>query len=306
MTPLKRLSYALAAAGLAVIAAVATSGTASAATTMPATRVLSGVHLQNFNVAQSLAYDPMYKEFVYAQLRQGYPASAGDLTLTLVDLTGRNRGHMYLSGFGHGVAISLERQGKALYVWTETAAKAEPAYPNSIASAFGTRLARFPWTYNATLKPTSAGVVQYAGGSTVHEVTPGLDAAHNQIGMHYYSSKTHRWNYIVYKLSDFRSHKYTTLAWFNEPAETGVSQGWTLYGSRIYRLDQVVGVRATITEMTLTGAVVATSTWPEASTVPDWEPEGITSASGNLCANVAGGPTSTNHTENTWCQRSLP
>jgi hypothetical protein len=288
----------------ATLALLCPASVAHAATPQPAVPIIVGATLHNFNVSQSMAYDPMYNVWVFAQLHQGHPAAAGDLTLTLLSAAGADIGHMYLNGFGHGVSISVERQGTALYVWTETLAQPELAHGSWIAGTYGTKLARFPWTYSATLTPTTAGVVTYAGGSTVIETTPSLDAANDAIGMHYYSTSSQLWTYIIYRLSDFRSHVYTVLAWFHEPAEVGIFQGWVLDGSVIYRLDQV-GTAATITTMDLVGAVLDAGDWPVASTITPGEPEGITTISGNVCANVAGGASSTNHSVNLYCVSAL-
>lgn len=286
-------------AGAATVAGVfGMTGPAVAVTTAPSVPVITGAKLQDPNMSQSLAFDPSHRVWVFAQQRYGHPA--GDLTLTATTAAGKQINHMYVAGFGHGISISLERINNVLYVWIETKAISEPALPNADAGMYGYKIARIPWRPGATLTPTSAGVRQYVGNQP--EETPSLDAAHNSIGVHYYSPSAGRFRYVVYNLADLRAGRYVVVASFNEPAETGVYQGWVLSGGYVYRLDQVIGVRATITQISMTGAVVATVDVPAAATVPYWEPEGITAVGSDLCINVAGGAAGTAHTVTVFCQ----
>jgi hypothetical protein len=295
-----RLIAALIAVAIAAI--LGTADTAAAATpTAPAVPIFTGKYLQDPNISQSLAYDPAHRVWVFAQQRYGHPA--GDLTLTATTAAGSQINHMYVAGFGHGIAISLERINDVLYVWIETKAISEPALPNADAGMYGYKIARIPWRPGATLTPTSTGVLVYGGNQP--EETPSLDVAHNQIGIHYYAPTSGRFRYVVYRLSDLRAGRSVLLASLNEPAEVGVSQGWVLAGGYVYRLDQIIGVRATITQIDMTGAVVATVDVAAATSVPYWEPEGITVTGSNLCINVAGGASSTRHTVNVFCQAAI-
>jgi hypothetical protein len=56
------------------------------------------------------------------QYRPGGGSSAndnGDLCVTQLDFAGGQVGHMFLTGFGHGVSIGVEPVGSTSYLWTE-------------------------------------------------------------------------------------------------------------------------------------------------------------------------------------------
>ncbi|MGW1029590.1 phage baseplate protein [Streptomyces sp. NPDC002577] len=199
--------------------------------------------LHHSTVLQSFAFDERHGHMYALQVMEGgvrlpgephaythaERAAGGDLCLNRLAMDGTLIGHMYLLGFGHGGAIGVEdtvRNTGAL--WTEW-----DAHP---ASGYGRGICRFPFTAGAVLTRTSRRIATYrpVPGSTSNYVA--LDPAHDQLLLRYKVDGTPR--YGVYKLSQFASRNFRSVADFSQPgAELGLPfQGMTLYGPYAYQL----------------------------------------------------------------------
>ncbi|GAB3809066.1 phage baseplate protein [Micromonospora zhanjiangensis] len=130
----------------------------------PGTALFEGRPLHDATVIQSLAFDNVNKHVYTVQLMAGgrqlpgesAPVSGatrgyrGDLCLTRLDLAGNELGHMYLTGFGHGVQIGAEPVGSSAFLWTEVDAVADDG-----TNGWGTQLARFRFVDGAVRTPDS-------------------------------------------------------------------------------------------------------------------------------------------------------
>ncbi|MFC0629505.1 phage baseplate protein [Kribbella deserti] len=178
-------------------------------------------------VMQSMAFDTPNQRIFAVQLRSETGENSGTLTMSRLDFSGNVVGHMYLTGFGHGVAIGVEPVGTTSYLWTET--DADPA------NGRGRRIARFPWQNGATLTETSSSLKSYKPVSDGSVFTCTVDQRYKRLAVRY--SQGGRMRINLYPLAEANRGIFTTvLASFAQPALTsGVPfQGWAVYGAYAY------------------------------------------------------------------------
>jgi len=178
-------------------------------------------------VMQSFTFDVVNRRLFVAQLRNGGSSDAnGDLCITQLDSAGNQLGHMFLTGFGHGVSIGVEPAGSTPFLWTEV---------DSV-NGRGTRLARFPFRNGQTLDHRSTALQKHLPISGVETVTCATDPIYNRLVMRYRKGRDFR--FAVYNIVDVRNGVYDRkLADIPQPAGLGTIQGYTAYGQYLYLLD---------------------------------------------------------------------
>ncbi|NEB80682.1 teichoic acid biosynthesis protein C [Streptomyces sp. SID14478] len=165
-----------------------------------------------------------------ADLTHAQRAERGDLCLNRLTLDGSPAGHMYLTGFGHGGSIGVERSAATggVRLWTEW--DANPA------SGYGRGVCRFAFADGRVLVRDSAALTTYRPlpGSTSN--CPALDTQHGQLLLRYKKQGAPR--LALYGLDRFRAHSFRRLADIAQPgAELGLPfQGMALYDGYAYQL----------------------------------------------------------------------
>lgn len=156
-------------------------------------------------------------------------SARGDLVLTQLTLDGETiAGHMVLRGFGHGVAMGIERADGAIYVWTEV--DAEPTPRNS---ARGTKLGRFRFVDGVTLETSSSAIQKFAPITGARVCTPSIDPTTGRIAMRYVSVDG-GWRVALFDLKALKSGHAKPLADIPLPFAFGTVQGWCSFGSYLY------------------------------------------------------------------------
>jgi hypothetical protein len=194
--------------------------------------LFTGRPLHDATVIQSLAFDNRNRHVYAVQLMAGgrqlpgesAPVSGatralnGDLCLTRLDLAGNELGHMYLTGFGHGVQIGAEPVGSSAFLWTEVDSVADDRV-----NGWGTRLARFRFADGAILSPTSPDVrrMQLVPGSD--RTTCGIDPTSGRLVMRYRVDSVFR--YGLFDLDQVQRNRFTPLADVVQPALSYSFQG---------------------------------------------------------------------------------
>jgi hypothetical protein len=194
--------------------------------TAPSYDLFRHKRLKDGTVMQSFGFDMANKRLFTVQLKNGSSADEnGDLVVNRLDFAGNIKGHMYLKGFGHGVAIGVEPSGSASYLWVEVDPTGE--------SARGTRLARFRFVDGATLANTSSALTKYRPISGISNVSATIDPVNNRLAMRYHKGG---WRIAVYRLSDVKARRYgSRLADIAQPSQGGETfQGYALYGRYLY------------------------------------------------------------------------
>jgi hypothetical protein len=178
-------------------------------------------------VIQSFTFDNINRRLFVAQLANGSAAADnGDLCITRLDFAGNQLGHMFLTGFGHGVSIGVEPVGSTSYLWTEV----------DSANTRGTRLARFPFASGTTLDHTSTALEKHQPITGIDTVTCATDPVNERLVMRYRTGGAFR--YAVYTLADLHAGVYDRrLADLAQPAGLATFQGYAVYGEYLYMLD---------------------------------------------------------------------
>ncbi|NUO58928.1 MAG: Tat pathway signal sequence domain protein [Hamadaea sp.] len=248
--------------------------------------------LHNKTVLQSIAFDNVNRHVYTVQLMAGgqqlageaAPVSgakrdlAGDLCLTRLDLDGNELGHMFLTGFGHGVQIGAEPVGSSAFLWTETDAIADDGL-----HGWGSRLARFRFDDGAIVTPDSPGVRRVTPIPGADRTTCGIDPVLNRLVMRHRIAGTFR--YALYDLDDVRRNQFTPIFEVDQPALTYSFQGYASSGDYLYLLEGSSygssGSTAPIGNTYLTcvewasGAVVARQLVTDGADLAFREPEGM-------------------------------
>lgn len=188
------------------------------------------------SVPQSFAFDPLTGELYALQVEETNAAGThaqhdarGDLVLTRLGPDGGAiRGHMVLRGFGHGVSLGIERDGAAVYVWTEIDAEPTPR-----ASARGTRLGRFRFEDGAMLTAASSAIQKFAPVTGARGCTPGIDPVNGRLAMRYVAASG-EWRAALFDLAALKAGDAAPLADIRLPAGFGTVQGWCTFGSFLY------------------------------------------------------------------------
>jgi hypothetical protein len=229
------------AAGAAAPSATAASGGVFDLS-VPSTQYLREKAIQNNTVMQSFSFDNTNGFLYTIQLIQGglqlsgesAPVSGadraahGDMVVTKVSLTGANAGHMYLKGFGHGVAIGVEPVGSTAYLWTESDVNPD--------SGYGRAISRFPFSSGAVLSSTSTSLTKFrpVAGSTSNQ--PTVDMLNRRLLLRYRLSGVAR--YALYDLDEAAAGRFTAI---HDVPQVGVAstetfQGFALLGDYAYQM----------------------------------------------------------------------
>jgi hypothetical protein len=195
--------------------------------TQPSYDLFRNKPLAQQTVMQSFTFDNVNRRLFVAQLRNGSTSDDnGDLCVTQLDFSGNQVGHMFLTGFGHGVSIGVEPAGSASYLWTEV---------DSVNSR-GTQLARFRFASGTTLSHTSSALEKHLPIAGIDTVTCATDPINQRLIMRYRINGAFR--YAVYNLADIRNGVYDRrLADIAQPSGLGTFQGYAVYGQYLYMLD---------------------------------------------------------------------
>ncbi|MEV8116996.1 teichoic acid biosynthesis protein C [Streptomyces xiamenensis] len=256
---LDRRGFVLGAGAAAVTGAtgLALSGPASAATgdgvsaaaaggtfnlSAAAERWIREQALHNVTVMQSFAFDDVNGHLYAIQVMQGGlrlsgesaavsgadRAARGDLCITKLTLAGAKLGHMYVRGFGHGVAIGVEHAGASPWLWTES--DANPS------SGYGRALSRFRFANGTVLDSgaSSLAKIRPVPGSTSNQVS--IDNLNQLLLLRYRLSGVAR--YRLMNLADVKAGRFTAL---HDVPQAGVSdsevfQGFAVLGEHAYQM----------------------------------------------------------------------
>ncbi|WP_432743255.1 teichoic acid biosynthesis protein C [Streptomyces sp. JH002] len=230
---------AFAAAGDGV-SATAAGGTFNLS--VPAERWIREQTLHNVTVMQSFAFDDVNGHLYAIQVMQGGlrlsgesaavsgadRAARGDLCITKLTLAGTKLGHMYLRGFGHGVAIGVEHAGATPWLWTES--DANPS------SGYGRALSRFRFANGTVLDSDASSLakIRPVPGSTSNQVS--IDNLNQLLLLRYRLSGVAR--YRLMNLADVKAGRFTAL---HDVPQAGVSdsevfQGFAVLGEHAYQM----------------------------------------------------------------------
>jgi len=184
---------------------------------------------------QSFAFDPRNGEIYAVQVEGADGAGSwaeharhGDLTLTRLSAEGNQvLGHMFLRGFGHGVAIGVEPSDSAVLLWTEV-----DSQPNAGGSGRGCQVGRFAFADGATLLSDSPALTKYALIDGAADVTPSLDLTHGNLAVRY--MRDAGFHVALFDLAQVKSGGRTPLADVVCPRDLGTFQGWATWGSYVY------------------------------------------------------------------------
>lgn len=233
--------------------------------------------LQDGTVQQSFAFDNQNRRLFVAQLRNGSPALSGDLAITQLDFSGKKLGHMYLKGFGHGVAFAAQGDGKDTYLWTEVDA--------SKTSGYGQKLTRFKFVNGQTLSASSTSLKKYKPFPQASSITCVINPLDSTLVVRYEMNKAK--HIASFSLKSAAKGDFSKpLVNFQQPVmktKSDTFQGYAAYGQYLYMLtgtsyDSSGGkVNSDITNIDLnTGKVVHGPTLTKAgSTLEYREPEGM-------------------------------
>jgi hypothetical protein len=227
----------------------------------------------------------------------------GDLTLTHLGADGHIMSWMYLFGFGHGEAISVQAAHPGLWIWVEAVSRQGPT---SNPDGWGTRIARFKWQAGRSITPDSPGVQVYNPHPGTYRDAPSV--AGDLVAARYMGSDlvTH---YAVYQLTDFLARNYVPLRVIGHPAVGGTGQGWALMpgGEQIAWLSgdhrSATNPPPGNTFLTIFGkAGVVSRTFINDGQGLTWrEPEGVQPIAGQICTGFASGP-STHRLASIYCR----
>ncbi|MGW7295663.1 phage baseplate protein [Streptomyces xiamenensis] len=230
---------AFAAAGDGVSAAAA-GGTFNLS--VAAERWIREQALHNVTVMQSFAFDDVNGHLYAIQVMQGGlrlsgesaavsgadRAARGDLCITKLTLAGAKLGHMYVRGFGHGVAIGVEHAGANPWLWTES--DANPS------SGYGRALSRFRFAGGTVLDSGSSSLakIRPVPGSTSNQVS--IDNLNQLLLLRYRLSGVAR--YRLMNLADVKAGRFTAL--YDVPqagvSDSEVFQGFAVLGEHAYQM----------------------------------------------------------------------
>ncbi|MFD7512813.1 teichoic acid biosynthesis protein C [Streptomyces sp. NPDC059853] len=209
---------------------------------VPAERRIREAALHHVTVMQSFAFDDVNHHLYAIQVMQGglrltgEPAAVsgadraarGDMCITKLTAAGAELGHMYVRGFGHGVAIGVEHAGATPWLWTES--DANPS------SGYGRALSRYRFTNGAVLDSGSASLakIRPVPGSTSNQVS--IDNLNQLLLLRYRLGGIAR--YRLMRLADVKAGRFTAL--YDVP-QAGVSasevfQGFAVLGDHAYQM----------------------------------------------------------------------
>jgi hypothetical protein len=198
--------------------------------TAPSHDLFRHKRLHNGPVQQGFAFDNTNARLFVAQRRDGAAENAGNLCITQLDFKGNELGHMYLTGFGHGVSFGAQAVGKATYLWVEVEANA---------NGYGAKLGRFKFVNGATLSKSSKDIKKFTPIKAANEHTCTIDTVNNRLVVRY-NLKGQGKHIAVFDLAAATKGDFTKpLANFKQPLPTTKAknfQGYTAYGRYLYLL----------------------------------------------------------------------
>ncbi|KAH7112062.1 hypothetical protein EDB81DRAFT_923580 [Dactylonectria macrodidyma] len=185
--------------------------------------------LRDETVQQGFAFDQKNRRLFVAQRRNGTPIEKGDLCITQLDFSGKYLGHMYLNGFGHGVAFGAQAVGSDTYLWTEVDSKS---------NGYGERLARFKFVNGKTLSRTSSALRKFNPIPKSTSMICVINPVDNTLVVRYTFSGAKR--IAVYSLASATKGDFSKpIVDFKMPTWKGrssVFQGYAAYGQYMYVL----------------------------------------------------------------------
>lgn len=199
--------------------------------------------LHHASVLQSFAFDED-NGYIYAlQVMEGgvrlkgesraythaQRVSRGDLVVNRLTMSGKPRGRMFLTGFGHGGSIGVEeRPGQAPLLWTE--------WNVNPGSGYGRGIARFGFTPGRVLKAGDRKLETFRPqpGSTKNQ--PAVDMTTRRLLLRY--RRKGKYRYALYDLATFAAGVYRPLADIPQPIvhKGSFYQGMALSGDYAYQL----------------------------------------------------------------------
>ncbi|KAJ5095955.1 hypothetical protein NUU61_005311 [Penicillium alfredii] len=244
--------------------------------TQPSHEYFRSKPLAGVNVQQSFAFDNTNKRLFFSQIRNAVPDKEGDLVITQVDYSGKDVGHMYLNGFGHGASLGAEAMGAATYLWMEVDADA---------NGYGQRLARFKFTNGATLGSNDPKLTKYTPveGATQH--TCSIDTVNERLVVR--AQLKDGKHVSVYDLDKANKGDFEhPMANFKEPklpTKSNTIQGVAAYGQYMYILtgnqyeitDNQINSEMTTVDMNTGGIVQGPLITRAGANLSYREPEGL-------------------------------
>ncbi|GAA3085442.1 hypothetical protein GCM10010449_06470 [Streptomyces rectiviolaceus] len=209
-------------------------------------RLIHEKALHHTTVMQSFAFDELHGHVYALQLMPSgvqLPGEsrtyshaerhdAGDLCLNRLSMRGELLDRMYLKGFGHGTAISVDSSlsswGGAVRLWVEC--DANPA------SGYGRAIGRFPYAENTVLHSADRRVTVYRPHPGSSANCAALDLNNRRLLLRY--ALPDRRRYALYNLDTFTAGFFSPLIDFAQPGlDLGLPfQGMTLDGDYAYQL----------------------------------------------------------------------
>ena len=244
--------------------------------TKPSYDLFRSKPLYDNTVQQGFAFDNVNHRLFVSQLRDGTKDTTGDLCITELDFSGKRLGHMYLTGFGHGVSFGAQAEGSSTYLWTET---------DVDSGGYGKKLGRFKFTSGTVLSKTSSALKVLTPVAAATQHTCSIDPVTNRLVVRY--QMTDGKHIAVYDLAAATNGDFSKpLANFKQPAFNSISstfQGYTAYGEFLYLLTGTSytasgnKINSQIASINLnTGAVATAPVLTKAgSTLSYREPEGL-------------------------------
>jgi len=252
---------------------------------------------------QSFARTSTAGSWIFAQVMQAgrfghshaYHLEHGDLTLTHLSSDGRLiLSWMYLKGFGHGEAISVQPAHPGLWVWLGAVSRQGPgANPDG----FGTKIARFKWEAGKTITPSSPGVRLYNPHPGTWRNSVSISPGGGLIAARFLNDDGTAAT-DIYNLADFLARRYEPVLRIPRPPAAGVGQGWALLpsGDRIGWLTGTAYSESNPppgnTKLTVydAGGVISQTAITAGLGLTWREPEGLQSIGGQICYGFASGP----------------
>ncbi|KAI9923937.1 hypothetical protein ASPWEDRAFT_435722 [Aspergillus wentii DTO 134E9] len=231
--------------------------------------------LHDATVQQGFAFDNTNRRLFVAQRRDGSSETSGDLCVTQLDFNGKVEGHMYLTGFGHGVSFAAEGVGASTYLWTEV---------DSNKNGYGQKLARFEFKSGTTLSHSAASLTKFTPVDGATEHTCSIDPVNNRLIVRYNKDGK---RITAFDLEDASkgnfSHPLTDIKHPSLKTLSSTFQGYAAYGQYLYlqtgnSYDVTKNkINSELTTIDInTGAIVEGPTLTKAgSTLSFREPEGL-------------------------------
>ncbi|KAL2179776.1 uncharacterized protein P884DRAFT_255991 [Thermothelomyces heterothallicus CBS 202.75] len=221
---------ALAALAASVVVSATVPSSARFDLSKPSYDLYRNKPLHDDTVQQGFAFDNVNRRLFVSQRKNGAGETSGDLCITQLDFSGNEVGHMYLTGFGHGVSFGAQADGSATYLWTEVDAND---------NGYGKQLARFKFASGKTLTKSSSELRKFKPVAAATEHTCAVDPVHNRLVVRYHLEGSGK-HIAVYDLAAATEGDFSSpLADFKQPLPKTKGknfQGYAAYGRYLYLL----------------------------------------------------------------------